>query len=470
METPGTLRAPVGWFEWLLGALVIAALPAWSSGLDWAHQEPIPGYTSKTWTPYVVADRDRAVHAFGSRWRGSGDDELALIYSRWTLEGGWTAPESIMPPPYRRQAAVQGVILDRAGQIHLIFFGGDDLDARIYYARAPLWRAGWASSWSSPKIIGRAAITPRAAALASDERGTFVVVYGGRVGAVGLYAVSSRDGGDTWSDPALIAATGDDERRPWAPDLTIGDEGRAHVVWNVVDRRGHNVSGHYARLDLRTGGPDQAIEIDRAVGVENGMGLALPAISRHEDTLITVYNNGIPPSGVPPAHWFRYSSDGGVSWTPAARAFPRHVGRNGRIALVADSADVLHALFGQRIPLQGTDATHGLWHSEWVQDQWSEPEAVVSGPQRPYFDPYEVRAAVSQGNVLLVTWMTDPGLKDGGVWSSHARLPAPELPLEPVYSPFPAVIWSLVGLAAMAAVAVSARRIARVRSAPHARR
>jgi hypothetical protein len=45
------------------------------------------------------------------------------------------------------------------------------------------------------------------------------------------------------------------------------------------------------------------------------------------------------------------------------------------------------------------------------------------------FDPFEARAVVSQGNVLLVTWRSDPGLMGNGVWYSEKVLDAPELPL-----------------------------------------
>jgi hypothetical protein len=76
-----------------------------------------------------------------------------------------------------------------------------------------------------------------------------------------------------------------------------------------------------------------------------------------------------------------------------------------------------------------------MWHSVWEGEKWSEPEAIVSGPAvadqegETAFDPFEARGVVSQGNVLLVTWRSDPGLKGNGVWYSYKSLDAPELPI-----------------------------------------
>lgn len=141
-----------------------------------------------------------------------------------------------------------------------------------------------------------------------------------------------------------------------------------------------------------------------------------------------MYNNGIGEQ-VAPVQWFRRSTDGGKTWTQPIRPFPTHVGRNGEIAFVVDSNDILHVFFGQRIPSGGIDATHGMWHSMWQGGGWSPPGAVVTGTGRPDFDPYDARAVVSQGNTILVTWRTDPGVGEKSTWFSYLKLDAPGLPI-----------------------------------------
>ena len=172
------------------------------------------------------------------------------------------------------------------------------------------------------------------------------------------------------------------------------------------------------------------------------MGIRYPEIIEHQGEVIIMYNNGIPPTGVPPGEWFVRSKDGGKTWSPQIRAFHQHVGRNGDISFVVDSKGSLHVLFGNRIPITVNgvyDAIGGIWHSELLGNSWSEPDAIIAmthdaiqaytleNPNNPDFAPFNARAVISQGNVLLVTWMTDPGLPGNGVWYSYKILDTPKL-------------------------------------------
>jgi hypothetical protein len=162
------------------------------------------------------------------------------------------------------------------------------------------------------------------------------------------------------------------------------------------------------------------------------LGVSLSNVVEHEGEIIVIYYNG-----ASNAIWMRKSIDEGSTWTDPIRIAPRHIGRNGVVSLVIDSDDVLHLFFGERIP--GDPDIHGMWHSVFRADQWIEPEPVVSGPRvsdtklDKGFDPYDARAVVSQGNVILVTWRTDPGdIKPNGVHYSFVELNTPELPATPL--------------------------------------
>jgi hypothetical protein len=174
------------------------------------------------------------------------------------------------------------------------------------------------------------------------------------------------------------------------------------------------------------------------------MGISFPSVIEYDGKVIVMYNNGIPPSGVPPAQWVRWSSDGGQTWTAPIRPFPRHVGRNGLISFVVDSNNTLHVFFPERIQMNingGYAEDHGMWHSTFIASHWSEPESVVDkvliagqieDPDALSFDPFNARVVISQGNVVLVTWRTDPGRADNGVWYSYITLDTPELPVVPL--------------------------------------
>ena len=108
-------------------------------------------------------------------------------------------------------------------------------------------------------------------------------------------------------------------------------------------------------------------------------------------------------------------------------------GSNGSGSFVVDANHLLHLFWGQRIP--SSPDIHGMWHSAYQGNQWSAPEAIVSGPATSEFDPSLPRAIVSQGNKLLVVWRQDPGLAGNGLWYSYATINARELPLAPLPVP-----------------------------------
>jgi hypothetical protein len=113
------------------------------------------------------------------------------------------------------------------------------------------------------------------------------------------------------------------------------------------------------------------------------------------------------------------------------------VGTNGGLSFVVDSNNTLNAFFGERID----DFNHGLWQVIWTGTSWSNPSAVVRGPQvrdvigGRGFDPRSARAVVSNGNVVLVTWGTDGFAGVNGAWYSYKTLDAPELPSQPLVIP-----------------------------------
>lgn len=413
---------------------------------QWTPEQRIPDYLDDTLPPLMVADQNRTVHSFASQWVGENNDQLAVVYCTWTKEDGWTAPVDIMLSPIS-QARVYGAFLDQNSIMHLMFFGGDDRGADIYYAQAPAALAGRAQAWSKPELVGKSAITPSTAALVGDNNGNLVIVYSGNIDGNGVYLVQSTDSGYTWSDSMPVAFTYSDELWPSDIRLTMGSNGQLHTVWNVVDTSGHSVAGYYARLNVDKSLWNDPIELAEGIGIQEGMGMHHLLAIEHNNSIVAIYNNGIPPTGVPPAEWVRRSDDGGKTWTPVARVFPQHVGRSGIASFVVDSNNNLRVLFGERVQLEinGVYAENsGIWHSRLLDgDNWSAPDPVVTtirmmggseiDPETQSIGAYDARAVISQGNVILVTWRSDPGFARNGVWYSYTTLPdTPELPLQPL--------------------------------------
>src|SRR5574342_185110 len=63
------------------------------SAYQWRADQKVPGYLDDTFTPFLIADQNRTVHAFASQWiNDGGRRRQAIVYRRWSLAGGWTRP------------------------------------------------------------------------------------------------------------------------------------------------------------------------------------------------------------------------------------------------------------------------------------------------------------------------------------------------------------------------------------------
>jgi hypothetical protein len=437
--------------NWLLAATLLALVwGIWTAGDtvaqttttragDWVRPQRIPGYGPESLPPVLVADQDQTVHSFSSQWVG---DKLAVVYSQWTPERGWTLPVDVILPPFREQARLGSVVLDDEGTFHMAFFSGDDREANIYYTRAPAVMAGQARAWSVPINVGRMAITPTVVDMELLPGGELVIVYSGRLEGQGLYAVYSSDLGETWTAPRPFYLTYDNELWPVPLDLYVDSNGRLHALWGLVDTSGNSLAIYYARLEGAQKQWTTPVIFAEAIESEADT----PAIVEHDGQLIVVYHNHLPTT-----RWMQRSFDGGDTWTDPVRLFA-HVGSNGAASFVHDSNNTLHMFFGNRV---GTPIINGMWYTTWQPDEqrWREPQAVVAGPRVTGriggngFDPSFARAVVVQGNILLLTWVTDPGAGRNGVWYTYTLLDTPVMPRQslpeatptPTPTPLPAV-------------------------------
>jgi hypothetical protein len=400
------------------------------NNLPWSRPQRIPGYDNTAPDlnpPVLIADQNRTVHAFNSNWVA---DRLSIVYSQWRLDQGWTQPNDIILPP-RGQARLTGALLDNDGFMHLTFWGGDDRSAEIYYTRANAGAAERATAWLAPAVVGPRAIAPTTAAVAGDGRQFLAILYSGNDQGRGLYIVYSLDAGMSWSVPEPVFLTYSNELWPTALNVFMDvASGRLHAVWTNANISGNGEAVYYTSFALDDNDElvwNEPLLLAEAIIFEADTA----AIIAHAEELLVVYHNDSPTT-----RWLRRSQDNGQTWSEPVRLFD-HVGSNGAASLVVDSAGQLHMLFGNRIGA----AIHGMWHSTWDGNRWREPQAVISGPlvrEVPGgngFDPSFAQAVVSQGNVLLVTWRSDPAAGPNGIWYSFTPLQSPELAAVPLPEP-----------------------------------
>jgi len=390
---------------------------------SWSPPERIPGYSDDADPPYLVADRNRTVHAFNAQVI---DGQAVIVYSQWTLDRGWSVPVDILLLPTSYTAL--GAFLDRTGMIHLVFYAFETDSAIIYYSRALAVEAASARAWSPPIPVGEDAAAPASVALIGDDEGNLFVVYSGDREGRGLYAVYSTDAGDTWSESATVFLTDSDAPFPFAIRMDMDQQGRLHVVWTVNNDRGNGEAIYYARLE-----PDHlqwSEPIALAVRKRDGYEVDWCSIKVYHDKLFVIYDDNIKPGSIVPTRWMRLSSDGGQTWTDPVRPFDNLFGEDGSAVLLVDSNDALHIILTNRL----NNVIHNVYHSIWQGDNWSFVEGIVADISKAGVDPAFPSAVISQGNVLLVTWISDWALR-AGVWYSHTTLDAPELPVMPLRTP-----------------------------------
>jgi hypothetical protein len=404
------------------------------SDTAWSPQQRIPGYSNNTNPPILIADQNRTVHAFTSQQVGDNGKEIAVVYSQWTPEQGWTDPVDILLSPDKHEARLLSAYLDKTGMFHVIFFGGDNTEANIYYSSAPAVNAGQVNAWSTPELVGEGALNPENGVISGDNKGNLVIVYSGIRDGNGLYAIYSNDAGNSWSNPESVYLTNDEQLFPFDSRMYNSGSGQQYLVWSLYNTAGNGVAVYFSMFDMSEGKWSDPIQLASGAG----LGVGLPDVIEYRgNVLVTYYNSDAN------AQWMVESSDQGQSWTEPVRIAPDHIGRNGAASLAIDSNNSLHLFFGERIPGSGSPDIHGMWHVLLENNGFSNPEAVVSGPQvhdlqgDKSFDPYGARAVILQGNIVMVTWRTDPGpqSKSNGVWYSYISLNAPELPISTFTTP-----------------------------------
>lgn len=400
------------------------AAPAAEAAGTWSVPRQIPDYHNPLTAPLLVADQAGAIYAFN--YETNATNSGVLVFRRWSLAQDWSAPVDFLVLGVRAgPQSVQGVFLDQAGRFHLIYYSGTEQVGALYYSWAYAVNAHQASAWSEPVAIARQAGPVAAAALTGDGQGRLVAVYGGQALGVGLYEVRSADGGRTWTAPAVISLVTAPDRWPSAVWLTPDEGGRVHAVWHINNLAGVGEEIWYARLEPAT---ERWADLARLAGRQSDLDLlGWGSLVEAGDSLIVAYQQGYPPT-----RWVRQSPDGGRTWTDPVRPFP-HIGGYEYIVLTRDSNDVVHMVLGNRLP---NPETHGMWHSQLVDNLWTPLEPISAGPSTATFDPCCPRAVISQGNLLFATWAHNVRREHlTGAWYAYKVLDAPRLPEVPLPVP-----------------------------------
>ena len=417
----------------LVGSLHSRVAKAQGPG-GWSPDQQVPGYLDDTFTPLLVSDSHGVVHAFASQWVVNVYRRQAVVYRQWTPWGGWTRPVDIILAP-SGDAQILSAFLDASDRMHLIFMAAEAGKSGVYYSIVPVEEADLAMAWSVPVLIG-SGINLNSAVILGDDRDHLFVIYSGNRSGNGVYFLESADSGSSWSDPEPVYLTYDVKLVAYSLRLAISNNEQLRAAWNVVTSVGVDELLYFANYEISSSKWDIPVELDSRLDLRDYFGPSFPAMTDNGNEIVIVYNTGNPFHDRPvdpgrPIQIVRFSRDNGKTWSSPFNPFPFHLGRSGEHALVLDSSGASHCLFVQRTERIASDGTYratgGLWHSTFKDGQWSNPDRFV-----PTYTPHDVRAVISQGNVLLAVWQEDPGIGEHGIWFSYRILDTPALPTVPV--------------------------------------
>ena len=395
----------------LFGICVIKAPRAHAqeetNSLLWSEPRKIEGISDKAHgRSGLIPDANGRIHLLWTQ----EDDVVgeAIAYSQW--DGfSWSAPTDVVLSPQGDARFLDGVV-DSKGTLHIIFYGGNERDPRIYYSSADVYAADTAQGWTRPAVI----LTENApaAALVIDNNELLHVISGMNDG--GVEAVYSNDLGESWSEARPVAIP--------RPEIVVANvrgvvdsQNRVHAMWsNWLAGIGVSDSVEYARLERVQDAWFRPIPlaIRDSEDYEADWG---DIIALENDELHVIYQDGR-------LAWrqTRVSRDGGKTWSAPNRIYDL-VGENGIVAPMAlDGSGQLHAVTHGRYNAGGGDI-HGLFYVPWDGVRWGERTPIHTGLKTNDFDPQHPKLTSYGGNNLMAVYGNDP---PRGLWFSVAQVPS----------------------------------------------
>ncbi|MDX1614005.1 MAG: sialidase family protein [Candidatus Promineifilaceae bacterium] len=372
----------------------------------------------------VVSDREGTVHVF---WSAQPPDDsvgsrIDSIYTVRLADGLWSSAVDILVSPEGRVARNHSVAVDNDGYLHIAWSGGN----AIYYSQAHVSRSLDPSAWTEPYLLsgGQNHLEPD---IAVGNAGQVYVVW--TQSGSGLRLAISGDGGRSWDGPRTIfEAPGGSELARWGR-LSVDAAGRLHVgLTHVVSNsseEGPSELNHlyYLRSD------DGGLSWTSPFRVETEPDYGELNLTTFGDTVHLVYNGRAYLEG----RYHRWSSDGGVTWSPAETIVAPDSGEsagqgglNGFPALVVDRQGTLHVV---------ASADAGVFYLYLQNGNWSQPELIspaiagtgLTGRTRSLEQP---AVALASGNMLQAVF------HDGfeRIWYTSGTLDLAEEP-EAAYVP-----------------------------------
>jgi hypothetical protein len=386
----------------------------------------------------LIGDANGRFHLF---WPDTA--QSAIAYARH--EGGqWSRPSPVLRNPDGGQPGRPAVAQHNG---RLLVTWHDDSSGQVLFSWASSDRATAASEWISPRQLPAPQVPiplVSAPAITVDRQGTIYVAYAvplneGR----GIYLTWSDDNGQSWSPPFnVFDATAAGWVAVGPPHLMIDGSGRLYASWTENSRDDQPLGLYFAVSD------DGGLTWSEETAVVSGSVQWQQMISVGERTIHQLWagpGDVTTTAAGQAALWHRLSTDGGQSWSRAARV--AGLGQNpvGAVGLTLDAAARLHLVqIGSASGSEEIEAAPlSLYQWVWQDERWQAEPALPLGEGIPLTFAEPAAAAVTDRQLGFV-YLASPSGEAGQALAFSRRqielpdvLPTPLPTLMPTATPTP---------------------------------
>lgn len=391
-------------FLWILSA--IPAATQGNGGAQWERSITISNPAYFAHSPTLVADQMGQVHLFWTEALEVDESGRSLmpaldvlVYRQWR-EGIWTEPVDVLASPDNAGIWQSFAAADGCGVLHVVWVSRAN---NLFYASVPVASAMLVHAWSPPMQIATGLPTSQLpAAIAVDSQNALHIIYTTRDVGSEVVHIVSQDGGVTWAAEVSVSAAMQAFPQPGLVSssvaLNIDTEGGLHVGWTMVDGEGFGVAVLYsASKDGGQTWTPPMIVGERATGDYEADWLSIATVDAERILLVWA---GI---GMPPGRSYRFSSDGGLTWTEPTHFMQGLGGETEAIRMVVDRAGVVHLLTPARTTDSSMVRSSGVRYVYWTGSAWSAPQLLLrENPEDQ--GGLATSATIRLGNEIFVAW------------------------------------------------------------------
>jgi len=403
----------------LIAVTVSCPLPvqAQSGVVVWSRPVKLSQETATAPRPAVAADPWGGVHVFWPQGVDGEDPANLIYYTHWDGQA-WSEPYDLFAGPDWMSYDYPYATCDEMGTIHLTWAGSDGL----YYSSVPALDAGDTKSWQSPQVLVGASLVGQSR-LVVDQKGIVHVVYSSRAAGSNVTCLRSEDQGLSWSEPVVVSKLlPGDPQSPGQVRLATDSHDGLHLAWSEShppEWIGRHV--FYARSN--DGGTTWTRPLDLSdLSSTDDWDASINITVDSQDQIHVVWV-----CGASPGRCYRYSKDGGDSWSGIHRLFGELIGRSGWDAMAAGPYGDVYWVGSLRFP-------YGFYFSSLTNNRWRDPpRQLIDEPSWGLLShAHFPQLAIRQGNQLHVVMVESDHI---AVWYMRGQTSRPGLQPPPTPSP-----------------------------------